>query len=40
MTIDKINIEAINAAILDLQKQIDELRKMIQLVRKTDREKK
>lgn len=33
MTIDRIAIETINAAILDLQKQIDELRRMIQLLR-------
>lgn len=40
MTIDRIAIETINAAILDLQKQIDELRRMIQLLRETVREKK
>lgn len=33
MTIDRIAIETINAAILDLQKQIDELRIMIQLLK-------
>lgn len=33
MTIDRIAIETINAALLDLQKQIDELRRMIQLLR-------
>lgn len=33
MTISRLNIDAINAALLDLQKQIDELRRMIQLLR-------
>lgn len=33
MTISRLDIDAINAAILDLQKQIDELRRMIQLLR-------
>lgn len=33
MTIDRIAIETINAALLDLQKQIDELRRMIQLLK-------
>ena len=34
MTISKLDIDTINAALLDLQKQIDELRRMIQLLEK------
>lgn len=34
MTISRLDVDAINAALLDLQKQIDELRKMIRLLEK------
>lgn len=34
MTISRLDIDAINAALLDLQKQVDVLRRMIQLLEK------
>lgn len=37
MTISKLNVEAINAALLDLQKQIDEIKRKLNTLAKENK---